>query len=143
MTSVDDLFMRLSRSAFRQRFHLGRAEYVYCQQKGEALIRQHAADFVKQRLSAAEPANDGRQTPMRGHPVFIAQHATATCCRGCLSKWHAIPQHQALTAEQQAWVVAVIGRWIQQEMAQPVPPARPAKSKSHSDDNDNRQLDLL
>ncbi len=30
---------------------------------------------------AAEPRNDGKQTPFRGHPVFTAQHATATCCR--------------------------------------------------------------
>ncbi len=36
-----------------------------------------------------------RQTPFRGHPVFIAQHATATCCRECLAKWHRIPRNTA------------------------------------------------
>ncbi len=25
---------------------------------------------------------------MKGHPVFVAQHATATCCRECIRKWH-------------------------------------------------------
>lgn len=38
--------------------------------------------------------NDGKQTPMRGHPVFIAQHATATCCRECLKKWHNIKKRK-------------------------------------------------
>lgn len=86
MKVSDDLFTRLSRSPFRQRFRLGRAEYDYASSKGEPVLRQHAAEFVAQRLAPAQPENDGKQTPMRGHPVFIAQHATATCCRGCLSK---------------------------------------------------------
>lgn len=51
-------------------------------------IRQHAEDFISKREAPAYIANDGKQTPMRGHPVFIAQHATATCCRECIRKWH-------------------------------------------------------
>jgi hypothetical protein len=59
-------------------------ERQYCLDKGAEVIDRHAADFVAGRLAPALPNNDGKQTPMRGHPVFIAQHATATCCRGCL-----------------------------------------------------------
>ncbi|STK05781.1 putative cytoplasmic protein [Escherichia coli] len=92
MQSLDPLFARLSRSKFRSRFRLGMKERQYCLEKGAPVIEQHAADFVAKRLAPALPANDGKQTPMRGHPVFIAQHATATCCRGCLAKWHNIPQ---------------------------------------------------
>lgn len=88
MQSLDPLFARLSRSKFRSRFRLGMKERQYCLEKGAPVIEQHAADFVAKRLAPALPANDGKQTPMRGHPVFIAQHATATCCRGCLAKWH-------------------------------------------------------
>lgn len=59
-------------------------------------------------------------TPMRGephgHPVFLAQHATATCCRGCLEKWHGIPQGRALTTQEQEYVVSVIMKWIQKEI---------------------------
>ncbi|WP_380177723.1 DUF4186 domain-containing protein [Kalamiella sp. sgz302252] len=139
MSAIDDLFSRLSRSPFRQKFHLGHGEYAYCAEKGEEKISAHAADFVRDRLSAAQPANDGKQTPMRGHPVFIAQHATATCCRGCLSKWHHIPLHQPLTAEQQAWIVTVILHWLRLEMQRPQPPARKGKKKA-LDDN---QLSLL
>jgi len=137
--SINELFSRLSRSPFRQKFHLGHAEYVYCQKKGEERVAQHAAEFIRDRLSAAEPVNDGQQTPLRGHPVFIAQHATATCCRGCLSKWHRIPQHQAMTAEQQAWVTEVIVHWLRQEMQRPLPPERPQRKKPIND----RQLPLI
>ncbi|HHU9372011.1 TPA: DUF4186 domain-containing protein [Escherichia coli] len=84
-----------------------------------AVIEQHAADFVAKRLAPALPANDGKQTPMRGHPVFIAQHATATCCRGCLAKWHNIPQGEALSEEQQRYIVTVIYHWLVIQMNQP------------------------
>lgn len=90
-----------------------------CLEKGAPVIEQHAADFVAKRLAPALPANDGKQTPMRGHPVFIAQHATATCCRGCLAKWHNIPQGEALSEEQQRYIVTVIYHWLVIQMNQP------------------------
>ena len=104
MQSLDPLFARLSRSKFRSRFRLGMKERQYCLEKGAPVIEQHAADFVAKRLAPALPANDGKQTPMRGHPVFIAQHTTATCCRGCLAKWHNIPQGVSLSEEQQRYI---------------------------------------
>ena len=118
MNVPDTLFTRLSRSTFRSRFHLGAKERQYCWDKGAQVIDQHAADFVAKRLAPAMPANDGKQTPMRGHPVFIAQHATATCCRGCLEKWHQIPQGQSLSEEQQTYIVAVIHHWLVIQMNQ-------------------------
>lgn len=114
--NTDALFNRLARSSFRRRFHLGVRERQYCNDKGPEIIDSHAADFVAHRLAPAYPFNDGKQTPMRGHPVFIAQHATATCCRGCLEKWHNIPAGHPLTALQQQYIVTVIHRWLVQEM---------------------------
>jgi len=135
MTVFDDLFARLARSPFRQRFRLGRAEYEYALSKGEPVLREHAAEFVAQRLAPARPARDGKQTPMRGHPVFIAQHATATCCRGCLSKWHNIVQQQPLSAEQQAYVVSVLLQWISDQLQRPAPPARANRNIPKPDDD--------
>lgn len=112
-----DLFERLSRSAFRSRFGLKRADIEYINDKGMAVIRRHAEDFVRRRLAPATPPNDGRQTPMRGHPVFMAQHATGCCCRGCLAKWHGIPARCELTAGEQGYVVAVIMEWIRRQVA--------------------------
>ncbi len=86
--SLDELFVRLSQSNFRNRFALKAKDKAYIQEKGWDIIRQHAADFIRKRLAPAFIPNDGQQTPMRGHPVFIAQHATGCCCRGCFSKWH-------------------------------------------------------
>ena len=61
-------------------------------------------------------ADDGKQTPMRGHPVFIAQHATATCCRECIRKWHKMQPGKELSQVQQEYLVDVIMTWIQKEM---------------------------
>ena len=116
MYRQDALFQRLAQSPFRRRFHLGVKEREYCLAKGPEVIDRHAADFVAQRLAQAEPKNDGKQTPMRGHPVFIAPHATATCCRGCLAQWHGIAAPQPLDDAQQAWIVSVIHRWLVSEM---------------------------
>lgn len=83
-------------------------------------ILEHAANFVENRLAPALPANDGRQTPMRGHLIFIAQHATATCCRSCLAKWHGIPAGTELSQIERRYVLAVIERWLSQATAQTV-----------------------
>lgn len=78
-----------------------------------AVVLSHARDFIASRLAPALPAKDGKQTPWRGHPVFVAQHATATCCRGCLEKWYGIPCGVALTAAQQAFIVPMIAPWLE------------------------------
>lgn len=108
----ENLKARLGRSSFRARFVLAKSDLAYIQARGYETIREHAARFVAERLAAAAPHNDGHQTPMRGHPVFVAQHATATCCRKCLKKWHWIAEGAPLTSAQQVYVVDVIVRWI-------------------------------
>jgi len=115
--SLDDVFARLANSVFRRRFRLAARERDYLRARGKETVLEHARGFVAQRLAPARPANDGKQTPFRGHPVFVAQHATATCCRGCLSKWHGIPAGRPLTAEEQGHVVAAIGRWLDVQLS--------------------------
>lgn len=112
MLDMDELFVALGRSRFRSRFRLTGKEVEYLKEKGMATILQHARDFVTKRLADANPANDGRQTPMRNHPVFIAQHATGTCCRGCLEKWHHIPKSRPLTQKQIDYIVEVLKYWL-------------------------------
>jgi len=112
MRDLDSVFAALGRSPFRQRFRLGPREQAYLRDKGLPVVLAHAADFIAARLAPAQPRNDGKQTPMRGHPAFTAQHATATCCRGCLAKWHGIPQGRELDAAEQARAVAAIARWL-------------------------------
>ena len=113
---LERLFERLSHSTFRSRFHLGPKEREYIKMQGMDKIRSHAEDFIRQRIAQAAPQNDGKQTPMRGHPVFIAQHATGICCRGCLQKWHGIPKGRELTKQEQAYLVTVLSAWINRQM---------------------------
>ena len=110
------LFERLDNSKFRSSFHLKQKDIDYIHEKGLDVIRQHAKDFIAKREAPAYIANDGKQTPMRGHPVFIAQHATAICCRECIRKWHKMQSGRKLSQVQQDYLVDVIMTWIQKEI---------------------------
>ncbi len=122
MRDPDDLFAALARSKFRSRQRLGDKERAYLQTKSLPTILDHGRQFLIDRLAPAEPRNDGRQTPMRGHPVFIAQHATATCCRGCLAKWHGIPAGRPLSEAQIDYILGVLRRWLVQQSPSGEPP---------------------
>ena len=117
MKDVEEILSALKQSTFRSRIHLRQKELEYLRQKGMSEVLQHAAEFIEKRLAPAFPANDGKQTPWHNHPVFVAQHATATCCRGCLQKWHQIPKGRVLTGEEQKYIVEVIGAWLSREDA--------------------------
>ena len=110
------LFEHLEASKFRSSFHLKQKDIDYINEKGLDVIMQHAQDFIAKREAPAFIPNDGKQTPMKGHPVFIAQHATATCCRECIRKWHKIQPGRELSEVQQEYLVDVIMTWIQKEM---------------------------
>ncbi|MDR5762563.1 DUF4186 domain-containing protein [Caballeronia sp. LZ035] len=127
MRDLDAVFAALARSAFRRRFALGVREGKYLGEKGIETVIAQAHDMIGKRLAPPAPPNDGKQTPMRGHPVFIAQHATATCCRSCLAKWHEIPAGRALDALERRHVVDAIERWLR---TQPLPAAMPAEPES-------------
>ena len=116
MPTINDTLARLKKSAFRAKFHLTTKDKQYITEKGIETIRSHAEDFIKNRLAPANPLNDGKQTPMRGHPVFVAQHACACCCRGCLEKWYRVPQGKELTQEQQTKIVNLLMAWIDNEI---------------------------
>jgi predicted Fe-S protein YdhL (DUF1289 family) len=114
VTPIDEVFERLMRSSFRRKFQLQGRELAYLRTWGLAHVMKQARDLIGQRVAPAEPRNDGRQTPWRNHPVFVAQHATATCCRGCLEKTHGIARRRALTEAEMEHVLAVIERWLAQ-----------------------------
>ena len=140
--AYDAAFARLAKSKFRSRFHLTEADRKYIAEKGMGTIRSHCEDFIRTRLASANPPNDGKQTPMRGHPVFKAQHACACCCRDCLAKWECaravgvgLPEREARTpqgpqgaakvprgvpipAGRQRSIVDFLMAWIEREMGE-------------------------
>ena len=116
LKKIENVMGRLSKSKFRSSFKLGKKYKEYVKEKGIETIKKHAQDFISKRLAPESILNDGKQTPMKGHPVFIAQHATATCCRGCLYKWHKIQSGRKLTSEEQEYIVDLIIYWIEKQM---------------------------
>ena len=116
MATVEQALARLQRSAFRAKFHLSEQDRQYIADKGMETIQRHAADFIRTRLAPASIPNDGKQTPMRGHPVFIAQHACACCCRGCLHKWYHVPVGRELTENEQGRIVKLLMAWIERQL---------------------------
>ena len=115
MPTINEALLKLKESKFRAGFHFSKKERAYVADKGIEVVRTHAQDFVRTRLAPAHPPNDGKQTPMRGHPVFVAQHACACCCRGCLEKWYKVPQGKALSDVQQEKIVNLLMAWIAEE----------------------------
>lgn len=112
---LDKKLESLSHSKFRSSFHLRVYMRDYIRDKGWERIESHCRDFIEQKLAGYPILNDGRQTPMKGHPVFMAQHATATCCRGCLEKWYHIPKNRVLEDKEKRFVVALIMEWLKRE----------------------------
>jgi hypothetical protein len=113
---ISQTLASLKRSKFRSKFKLTEKDRKYIRDKGIDTIRQHAIDFIKTRIASQYPNNDGKQTPMRGHPVFVAQHATATCCRGCIQKWHGIKKGRVLNDEETEFIVGLLMRWIESQI---------------------------
>ena len=113
---LDFYLEKLSKSKFRSSFHLSDKDKLYIKEKGIDVILSHTKDFVEKRLALYPTPNDGHQTPMKGHPTFISQHATACCCRGCLEKWYHIPKTRALTKSEENFVISIIMAWIIKEM---------------------------
>ena len=112
MLEVNIMLDKLQKSRFRSSFKLKEKEKLYVKEKGLETIKEHAYDFINKRLAPSFMLNDGKQTPMKGHPVFIAQHATATCCRNCLYKWYKIPKNRQLSEKEVDYIVNIIMEWI-------------------------------
>lgn len=112
----NDILIKLNNSKFRSSFKLKENDFDYIKKKGIKKVEEHAYDFITNRLGSSNPKNDGKQTPMHGHPVFIAQHATATCCRGCLFKWYHIAKNKTLSQQEIDYIVRVIMLWINNQI---------------------------
>jgi len=124
MRDIEDLFQALDGSPFRSRFTLTGLELAYYHRKGITTVLDHGRRFLEDRLAFANPPNDGKQTPMSGHPFFLAQHATASCCRSCLRKWQFIPEGTPLTSEHITYILEVSRTWLLQQAPAPHDPQR-------------------
>ena len=115
-SSISEKLTSLGKSKFRSKFKLSQKDRDYITTRGLETIKDHAYQFINARVVPAFPKNDGKQTPMKGHPVFIAQHGTATCCRKCIQKWHGIVKGRALNAQEIDFIVALVMGWIERQV---------------------------
>ena len=113
MQKYDDIFKKLAKSAFRSSFKLKENDKLYIKEKGLDKIREHTKEFIQKRIAPKYIKNDGKQTPTKGHPAFIAQHATGSCCRKCIEKWHKFKSGVELTQKEQEYLANLIMRWIE------------------------------
>ena len=111
-----EILNKLSKSNFRNSFHLKEKDKLYVKEKGILKIKEHAYDFIVKRLAPKIIENDGKQTPFKGHPVFVAQHATACCCRECLYKWHKIAKNKQLDKNEIDYIINLLIKWIENEL---------------------------
>ena len=137
-TWVEHTLVRLGESQFRAKFVLSEADRSYARDKGSHVIARHAHEMLRARVGEAQPSNDGRQTPWRGHPVFTAQHATATCCRGCIEKWHGIAKGRPLTDAEVNRLADLVMAWIDRDLTNH--PARDAVAGARSAQADARRV---
>ncbi len=110
--------MRLEIPDPRKRFikKLTRACLFQARKLGFDKLREHSRAIIAQRLAPAFPYRDGQQTPYKNHPTFQAQHATGTCCRGCLWKCHRFHRGVRLTNLQQEAIVDLLIRWLKSQL---------------------------
>ena len=113
---IQHTLARLGHSRFRSGFFLSAKDRAYARAKGRDTIDRHAHEMLTKRVGPAHPLKDGKQTPYRGHPVFTAQHATATCCRGCIERWHRIPRGRALTDAEVDALAKLVMAWIERDL---------------------------
>ena len=115
--NIEKLLESLSKTKFRGSFHLNNKMKNYVNEKGIDKIEKDAEEIIIKRLGSKNPVNDGKQTPMKQvHPVFIAQHATGCCCRGCLERIHHISKGKDLSKYEINYIVEVLIKWIKNEI---------------------------
>ncbi len=115
MESIEYKLYQLSKSKFRSKFHLSDKDKEYIKEKGIDIIEKHTREFLNKNLKI-KSVKDGKQTPYRGHPVFVAQHATATCCRKCMNKWYGISEDIELDDNQINYFIKIIITFIKNDI---------------------------
>lgn len=117
MQNINVMLDSLAKSKFRGSFKLNKNMISYVNEKGLDKITKDVYEIVLKRIAIYNPLKDGKQTPMKQvHPVFIAQHATGTCCRGCLLKIHNITKERDLNDEEINFIVKLIMTWIKNQI---------------------------
>lgn len=108
---INKILDSLEKSQFRLNQRLWGSDYkIY--KDNQDKVRYDAREILNQKIGIADHPKDGKQTPYHKHPVFTAQHATATCCRGCVLKWYKLPKGRRLTNLELEHFTNLVMAWL-------------------------------
>lgn len=113
---IDQTLFHLAKTKYRRQYVLSPKLKEYCRQTGMEKLRRKAFEIVREKVSSPYYKGEGRQTPLDGHPIYIAMHATGTCCRTCLEVWHSIVSGRRLTEKDIIYIVDTIMEWIKRQL---------------------------
>lgn len=111
-TPFDSHLLQRSKSPYRSNLRLTGEEIEYCRSRGLDEVRREAFDIIRKNIAPSYIKNDGKQTPENGHPIFVSQHATATCCRKCINRFYYIPNDRKLTETEVNFIVDLNLEWL-------------------------------
>ena len=83
--------------------------------RGKNLILDRAKEIITKKIAKIpEGYYDYLCTKKEGSEIInYAQHATGTCCRNCLERWHNIPQDIILSEKQVDYCVGLVKLYIE------------------------------
>ena len=118
LKKIEEVFSKLNKTGRINDFSLGASEIEYVTSRGIDILRLHATDFIQKRIAPAEPKNDGHQTPAKGHPVFLAQHACGCNDRDSVEKFFGFNKGVLLKDKEVNLIVDVIVSWLEDQINQ-------------------------
>ena len=82
--------------------------------RGRKAIRKKAEEIIAKKIGHPIRTHfDKMCTPKKGSEIIhYGKHATATCCRICLERWHNIPQDVDLTEQQIDYCASLIELFV-------------------------------
>ena len=64
----------------------------------------------------SEIFRDSTQTPKGKDIIYLAQHATGTCCRRCIEEWYGINKEEIMNEEQINFLTEIIMTYINEKV---------------------------
>lgn len=90
----------------------------HARRKGKIKLKVDVENRIIKSVGKSNTGNawDGRQTPWEGNTIFYAQHATATCCRKCIKRWHGIPNDRDLNSDEIQYIKKLIFMYLDERL---------------------------
>ncbi|WP_372655987.1 DUF4186 family protein [Halobacteriovorax sp.] len=107
-----DIFRRLGCSKVCCKFKLKDEQWEYLAKRGFDTILLEGRSLIVKIFNEDSLSHSCKVAPVQTHPIYIALHATGTCCRSSLEKWHKIPKSKELKEKDIFYILLVVKEWI-------------------------------